>query len=210
MAIKRGSRLTTKVLKSFGPNEVAHAAVRKHADHDQFFCGSDDHVLFYPEQKTVQFILVSNNEFTVKLYKEEIGKPYSKIDLFLCDGSNVDDAVDRKVGRKTKKLAWKGVVLGHHQSLNLQILSLTIKNKMPIMMKTHLQLSFPLSCFHLHHYKKQKIYSCHLYRYKAQIIYKASYNLRQDIKKNPPVAEIFSVQVMDVKFFAQFVITPLA
>ena len=32
----------------------------------------------------------------------------------------------------------------------------------------------------------------------------------QDIKKNPPVAEIFSVQVTDVKIFAQFVITPLA
>ena len=110
---------------------------------------------------------------------------------------------------KTKKLAWKGVVLGHHQSLNLQILSLTIKNKMPIMM-TNLQISFPLSCFHLHHYKTQKIYSCHLYRYKAQIIYKAPYNLRQNIKKNPPVAETFSVEVMDVKFFAQFVITPLA
>ena len=78
------------------------------------------------------------------------------------------------------------------------------------MMKTNLQTSFPLSCFHLHRYKTQKMYSCHLYRYKAQIIYKASYNLRQDIKKNPPVAEIFSVQVMDVKFFTQFLKTPLA
>ena len=111
---------------------------------------------------------------------------------------------------KTKKLAWKGVVLGHHQSISLQILSLTIKNKMSTMMKANLQISFPLCCFHLHRYKTQKIYSCYLYRYKAQIIYKASYNLREDIKKNSPVAEIFSVQVMDMKFFVQFVITPLA
>ena len=111
---------------------------------------------------------------------------------------------------KTKKLAWEGVVLGHHQSLKLQILSLTIKNKMPKMMKTNLQISFPLSCFHLHRYKTQKIYSCHLYHYKVQIIYKTSYNLGQDVKKKPPVAEIFSAQVMDVKFFAQFVIMPLA
>ena len=44
VAVKRGSRLATKVLKSFGPTKVAHAAVRKHADHDQFFCGSDDYV----------------------------------------------------------------------------------------------------------------------------------------------------------------------
>ena len=51
--IKRGSRLATKVLKSFGPTEVAHAAVRKHADNDQFFCGSDDYVFWYSDQKIV-------------------------------------------------------------------------------------------------------------------------------------------------------------
>ena len=192
VAVKRESRLATKVLKSFGPTEVAHATVRKHADHDHHFCGSDDYVLCYPDQKIVQFIPGNNKEFTVELYKEEIGKPYSKIDLFLCNVSNVDDAVDRKVV-KDKKVSMERVVLGHHQSLNHQILSLTIKIKMPIIMKTNLQISFPLSCFHLHCYKTRKIYSCHLYRYKAQIIYHASYNLRQDIKKNHPVAEIFSV-----------------
>ena len=94
---KRKSIIHQSVLKSFGPTEVAHAAVRKHADHDQFFCGSDDYVLCYPDQKIVQFIPGSNKEFTVELYKEEIGKPYSKIDLFLCNVSTVDNAVDRKV-----------------------------------------------------------------------------------------------------------------
>ena len=117
VAIKRGSRLATKVLKSFGPTEVAHAAVRKHADHDQFFCGSDDYVLCYPDQKIVQFIPASNKEFTVELYKEKTGKPYSKIDLFLCNVSNVDDAFDRKVV-EDKKVSML-VVLGHHQSVNL-------------------------------------------------------------------------------------------
>ena len=33
----------------------------------------------------------------MELYKEELGKLYSKIDLFLCNVSNVDDAVDRNV-----------------------------------------------------------------------------------------------------------------
>ena len=51
VAIKRGSRLATKVLKSFGPTEVAPAAVRKHADNDQFLCGSDDYVLSYPTRR---------------------------------------------------------------------------------------------------------------------------------------------------------------
>ena len=97
VAIQRGSRLATKMVKSFFPTEVAHDAVRKHADDDHFFCGSDDYVFCYPDQKIVQFIPGSNKEFTVELYKEEIGKPYSKIDLFLCNVSTVDNAVDRKV-----------------------------------------------------------------------------------------------------------------
>ena len=82
VTIKRGSGLATKVLKSFGPTEVARAAVRKHADHGQFFCGSDDYILCYHDQKMVQFIPGSNMEFTIKLYKEELDKPYSKTDLF--------------------------------------------------------------------------------------------------------------------------------
>ena len=144
VAVKRGSRLATKVLKSFGPTEVAQAAARKHADHDQFFCGSDDYVLCYPDQKIVQFIPGSNKEFTVELYKEEIGKPYSKIDLFLCNVSNVDDAVDRKI-IEDKKVSIERSCIGTSPvfNLNLQILSLTIKIKMPIMMKTNLQISFP-------------------------------------------------------------------
>ena len=41
--------------------------------------------------------LYSLYQVNQELDKEEIGKPYSKIDLFLCNVSNVDDAVDRKV-----------------------------------------------------------------------------------------------------------------
>ena len=85
------------MLKSFGPTEVAHTTVRNHAGHDQFVCGSDDYVLCYFDQKIVQFIPGSNKEFTVKLYKEEIGKSYSETDLLLCNVSNLDDGVDRKV-----------------------------------------------------------------------------------------------------------------
>ena len=96
MAIERRSRLVTKVLKSFGSTDVSRAALRKHAYHDQFFCGLDDHVLCHPNQKILQFIPGSNEKFTVELYKKELGKPYLKIDLFFCNVTNVDDAVDRK------------------------------------------------------------------------------------------------------------------
>ena len=55
---------------------MASLAVKNHADHDQFFCGSDEYVLCYPDQTIVHFIPGRNIEFTVDKYKEEIGKPY--------------------------------------------------------------------------------------------------------------------------------------
>ena len=97
VAIKRGSHLPTKVLKSFGPTEVARAAVRKHADHDQFLCGFDGYVLGYPDSKITQFIPGSNEEFTTERYTEKLDKPCSKIFLFLCNVNDVDDAADCRV-----------------------------------------------------------------------------------------------------------------
>ena len=96
VSIKRGNRLATKIAKKFSSIEVARAAVKKHADHEQFFCGSDEYVLCYPDQKIGQFIPGTNIEFTVERYKEEIGKPYLKIDSYLCNVSNVDSDVNSK------------------------------------------------------------------------------------------------------------------
>ena len=83
VSIKQGSRLAIKVVKTFSAKEVARLAVKKHAALDQFFCGSDEYVLCYPDQGIVQFIPGINIEFTVERYKEEIGKTYSKTDLYL-------------------------------------------------------------------------------------------------------------------------------
>ena len=94
VSIKQGSRLAIKIAKKFSSIEVARVAVKKHADHDQFFCGSDEYVLCYPDQSILQFIPGTNIEFTVERYKKEIGKPYSKIDLYLCNVSNVDNDVN--------------------------------------------------------------------------------------------------------------------
>ena len=102
VAIKRKSRLTIKVLKSFGPTEVACAAVRKHADRNHLFCRSDNYVLCYPDQNSLKFISGSNEQFTVELYKEELDQSFSKIDFFLCKLSN-DALIARSL--KTRKLA---------------------------------------------------------------------------------------------------------
>ena len=53
LAIVRGSRVALKVGKDYGVVEVCQAAVKKHTDHDQFFCGEEDYILLYPDQKPV-------------------------------------------------------------------------------------------------------------------------------------------------------------
>ena len=68
--------------------------MKKHADQDQFFSGSNEFVLCYPDQSIVKFILGTSIEFTGERYKEEIRIPYLKIDLYLC---NVDGDVNLKV-----------------------------------------------------------------------------------------------------------------
>ena len=67
--------------------------MKKHADQDQFFCGSDEYVWCYQDQSIVQFIPETNIEFTVERYIEEIGKSYPTIYLHLCNVSNVDSDV---------------------------------------------------------------------------------------------------------------------
>ena len=74
----------------------------KHADHDQFLCGSDEYVLCYPGQSTVLFISGTNIEFTVERYKEEQGKQFLKIDLYLCHVNNVDRDANLKVNDGNK------------------------------------------------------------------------------------------------------------
>ena len=83
---KRGSRISVKVGKQYTAEEVLETALKKHSDNDQFFCSLDDYVLCYPDQKIVEFIPGTTERFTVEKYKEEfLSKPYSKMDLFLCN-----------------------------------------------------------------------------------------------------------------------------
>ena len=46
--------------------------MKKHADHDQFFCDSDEYVSCYPDQSIVQFIPRKNIEFPVERYKSSV------------------------------------------------------------------------------------------------------------------------------------------
>ena len=70
---------------------------KKHADQDQFFCGSNQYVLCYSDQSIVKFIPGTSIEFTVERDKKEIGKSFSKIYLYLCNVGNAESDVNFKM-----------------------------------------------------------------------------------------------------------------
>ena len=84
LSVVRGSKIPLKVCKDFSSEQTLTAAVKKHADHDQFFSAAEDYVLLYPDQKLVKYVPGTNEDFSVAGYKKELFKPYSKLDLFLC------------------------------------------------------------------------------------------------------------------------------
>ena len=71
--------MALRVGKDFGAREVCEAAVKKHSGHDQFFCGYEDYILLYPDQKAVVKVPGSDENFT----GAKLAKPYSKVDLFI-------------------------------------------------------------------------------------------------------------------------------
>ena len=89
----RGKKLPLKVDHEIDYLSLKKAAIVKHSNHDQLFCGLEDYVLLYPDGKQAYYLPGSaKNEFKLNLYKEELGKPYSQIILYLIQGSEFDDA----------------------------------------------------------------------------------------------------------------------
>ena len=80
----RGSKLCVVVDKDMNKDQVLELGKEKHAAHDQFFCYHEDYELLYPDKKVVDTIPGGRKQFTVSAYKQELLKPYSKINLYLC------------------------------------------------------------------------------------------------------------------------------
>ena len=85
----RASRLPVKIDMSVDADTLKTEAIQKHASYDQAFCALEDYHLLYPDGKEVIFIpgttaLASPKPFQLCAYKEDLGKPYSQIYLFLC------------------------------------------------------------------------------------------------------------------------------
>ena len=122
------------------------------------------------------------------------------VNILMAVADDVDDVVDRKVVEDKKVSIERSCIETSPIFQPSNIVTGQQKQNANNDEDESADIFLSVSCFHLHRYKTQKIYNCHLCRYKAQIIYKASYNLRQATKKNPPAAEIFSSN--GLKFFA--------
>lgn len=88
--------------------DIITAGVEKHKNHDRKFLaprGPDNFALIYPDGSEVQYVPGKNCEFLLCDYKEELGKSYQRITLFICHKSDLqlsrksaaiesDDSVD--------------------------------------------------------------------------------------------------------------------
>ena len=86
LSLVRGSKLPVQVRKGFDADQVLKSAIKKHADHEQYFCNIENYCLMYTDIKIVNVVSGTQDKFTVQKYIDQLGRPYSKIDLwFMID-----------------------------------------------------------------------------------------------------------------------------
>ena len=80
----RGKTLPVKVLPSAKKREILEKAVRKHANHDNNIHGELEHVLLNVNGKEITNLPGTEKEFVLSEYKEDIGKNYNRLTLFIA------------------------------------------------------------------------------------------------------------------------------
>ncbi len=90
LSIKRGATLPLTVTPSIGSQELLTKAVEKHTRFNQNLVDRTKiYRLLYADNKEVTTIPGTEEPFTLKKYKEEIDKPYSRITFFLCSSTDL-------------------------------------------------------------------------------------------------------------------------
>ena len=86
----KGSTLPVQVRRGFDADQVLKSTVKKHADYEPHFCDIESCCLVYSNMSIVAVAPGRRHKFTVKTYKDELGRPYSKMDLHLCKVVNAE------------------------------------------------------------------------------------------------------------------------
>ena len=89
LKIKRASSLPISVRKSATDLTVKRVAIEKHLAHNKSLRVETNElntewILLYPDLDVVLYIPGTRECFSVEKYKESIGKPYNRVNLYLC------------------------------------------------------------------------------------------------------------------------------
>ena len=112
----RGKELPLKVKTTINYDDLKKRAIEKHSHHDQSFCGLEEYVLLYPDGKEALF-LPGITSFQLDSYKEELGKSYSQIVLYLYSTSEFDNASCGAIEFPDPKLSLRGIVTSHFDKI---------------------------------------------------------------------------------------------
>ncbi|XP_028409486.1 uncharacterized protein LOC114532099 [Dendronephthya gigantea] len=96
LKIKRGSLLPIDVKKCDSHVVVKNLAMEKQFAHNKQLreCDQCEWVLLYPDFDLVLTIPGKSEPFSVEHYKESIGKPFSRVNLYLCKLADYESAND--------------------------------------------------------------------------------------------------------------------
>ena len=90
----RGGSLPLKIPDSANYNDLLSAALKKREAFDKRFRAERGCVLAYPDTSLATKIPGTTDEFVLKKYKEWLGKPYSRITIYLSPVANDDELDD--------------------------------------------------------------------------------------------------------------------
>lgn len=87
----KGRTLPLMVPSNVTAGELLKAATAKHGRHFKQFNQLESYFLLYPDQTVVDTLPGSAEPFILNWYKEELGKPFSKLYFWLCSTRDMDN-----------------------------------------------------------------------------------------------------------------------
>lgn len=88
----RGKSLPLKVNKSASAQTVLDEALKKRRSYDRTFRNDKSYKLCFPDGSEVTTLSGTKEAFTLEKYKEDLGKTYARISLFLCPLKDASDS----------------------------------------------------------------------------------------------------------------------
>lgn len=82
---RRGSSLPIDVKCNISDITLKRVALDKHLAFNKELPRDHEFLLLYPDLQQVKYVPGTSQHFTLRCYKECLGKPYQRITLYLCD-----------------------------------------------------------------------------------------------------------------------------